>query len=68
MSTPGVIRVPSDPMGDKLDELADIAEYWKRHRSRGYVPMAIRAALLMLCDEIACLQDQASLLAEGETS
>ena len=32
---PGVIFVVRDEQGMKLDELADLCEYWKRHRESG---------------------------------
>lgn len=36
----------------KLDELADLCEYWKRHRSSGRTPNSIGAALVMMAKEI----------------
>lgn len=42
-------------MAEKLDELADLSEYWKKNRDKGRNPNAIRSALIMLCDEITKL-------------
>ena len=51
----GKIEVVTDPVAEKLDDLADICEYWKRHRDKGRNPTAIRAALIMLANELAIL-------------
>lgn len=47
------LEVVHDHVGEKLDEMADLCEHWKRHRERGRNPTAIRAALLMLAQECA---------------
>lgn len=47
-------RVPDD-ISEKLDELANLCEHWKRHRERGRTPRAIRSGLLMLAQECAAL-------------
>ena len=44
-----------DEIANKLDELADICEYWKRQRERGRNPNAIRNALVMLSQEVSAL-------------
>lgn len=44
-----------DTIIEKLDELADIAEIWKRNRDKGRKPSSIRAALVMLSCEISAL-------------
>ena len=65
------IEVVHDYVAEKLDEMADLCEHWKRHRERGRNPSAIRAALLMLAQECAALTTpytptvHRSLLAEG---
>lgn len=41
-----------DEIAEKLDEMADICEYWKKNRAKGYKPSAIRNALLYLVSEI----------------
>ena len=53
---PGEFILVRDLIAEKLDELADIGEYWKRNREKDYTPNAIRAAMLMLIDEIKLLQ------------
>ena len=51
----GMIVVVEDRIADKLDEMADICEYWKRRRERGRNPNAIRQALVMLSQEVAAM-------------
>ena len=46
------IEIHKDEVADKLDEMADLCEYWKRNRDNGRTPGAIRAALLMLAGEV----------------
>lgn len=45
-------EVPADPIADKLDELAALAQHWTRNRDRGYTPSGIRAAMLQLAHEL----------------
>ena len=52
----GRVEVVRDDVAEKLDEMADLCEYWKRNRDRGYHPNAIRAALIMLAEEELRLQ------------
>lgn len=52
---PGPLVVVTDPVAEKLDELADMAEVWKRHRSKSHTPAVTRIALLMLMGEIYTL-------------
>jgi Cft2 family RNA processing exonuclease len=35
-----------------LDELAEIAKYWKKHREQGNMPSAIKEALLQVIQDI----------------
>lgn len=54
-----------DVTAEKLDELAHLAEYWKKNRERGISPGGIRAAMLMLSQEIVTsAQLEASELSE----
>jgi len=57
---PPKIEVVKDVIAEKLDELSDIGEYWKKNREKGRKPNAIRAAMLMLINEIKLLVDQES--------
>lgn len=52
---PGKVEVHRDLIAEKLDEMADISEYWKKNRDKGRNPNAIRAAMLMLCEECIAL-------------
>ena len=38
---------------DKLDELADLCECWKRHRTEGNTPKIIRTAIVSVIGELA---------------
>lgn len=42
-----------DDFIERLDDLSDLCEYWKRNRKRGRPANAIRTALLAMCHEIA---------------
>jgi hypothetical protein len=50
-------QIVRDNTAAKLDELADLCEYWKRWRERGATPTAIRAALVMVVREIAAMEE-----------
>lgn len=45
-----------DPIAEKLDEIADMAEWWRKHRDKGRMPSGIRAGMMVLCEEIAVLK------------
>lgn len=49
------MEILHDPIAEKLDEMADLCEHWKRHRANGRNPIAVRAALLMLAQECTAL-------------
>lgn len=42
----------TDPLTDRLDELADVAKHWQRNREKGRTPQAIHAAMIQLAGEI----------------
>jgi hypothetical protein len=44
-------EVHRDLIAERLDEMADLCEHWKKNRERGRMPNAIRAALMMLAEE-----------------
>jgi hypothetical protein len=48
-----VVCLQSDPVGEKLDELAELAQLWKAARQSGRQTDSIRAGLL---DAIAAIQ------------
>lgn len=52
----GEIKVFKDEVAEKLDELADVCEYWKKNRDKGRNPNGIRAALLYLVSEIEMMR------------
>ena len=54
----GTIKIHTDFVADKLDELSYLCEYWKCRRERGITPGSIRAALLMIVTEVYLLQPQ----------
>jgi hypothetical protein len=45
-------EVQADPVADKIDEIADIGEMWKRNRDKGRNPKAIRTAMIIAIDEL----------------
>ena len=49
------VQIQNDRIAEKLDEMADLCEYWKKHRSKGRNPDAIRGALVYLSQEVAAL-------------
>ena len=49
------IEIVKDHLSEKLDELADLAEYWKKWRCRGGNPHGIRRAMIMLSTEVSSL-------------
>lgn len=51
------IAIRHDTIAEKLDELSDLCEYWKRQRDKGRMPQAIRHALLMMANEITILSE-----------
>ena len=44
-----------DTIAEKLDEISDLSEHWKRNRENGRNPNAIRAAMLMLAHEVTAI-------------
>lgn len=54
----GMIELVKDNIGEKLDELADLAEYWKKQRNEGKSPTGVRQAMLMVINEIQLYQQQ----------
>jgi hypothetical protein len=46
------IRVHKDKIAEKLDEMADLCEFWRKNREKGRNPNGIRHALIMLSNEI----------------
>jgi len=53
---PGKMELVSDPVAEKLDEMADLSEVWRRSRDKMRPAGSIRAAMLMLADEITILK------------
>ena len=52
---PAGIEIRRDFVAEKLDEMADVCEHWKRNREKGRQPNAIRYALLTLAEEVITL-------------
>lgn len=51
----GKLIVVKDEVAEKLDELSDLAKYWKKHRDAGRTPSGIRAGMLASIEEINLL-------------
>jgi len=49
------IEFVTDPIAEQLDELSDLAEYWKKNREKGRMPPVIRHAMLIMCEDIVKL-------------
>lgn len=52
----GKIEVVRDHIVEKLDELADLFECWKRRRDKGQTPEAVRTAILLTVDELESIR------------
>lgn len=50
-----MIEIHRDTIAEKLDEMADLSEHWKRNRDKGRNPNAIRTAMMMLAHEVTLL-------------
>lgn len=49
------VEILKDEVAEKLDELADLSEYWKKHREEGITPNAMRVGMLTSIKEIMFL-------------
>jgi len=47
------VEIHTDVIALKLDEMADLAEYWKKNRDKGIMPAGIRAGMIHLAKDIA---------------
>lgn len=63
----GEIKVHRDTIAEKLDEVADLSECWKKNRDKGHAPSGIRFGLLHLVAEIDFLVKQESDLLMSDT-
>lgn len=41
-----------DSITEKLDELADLCEVWKKYRDQGKTPRSLNCALISVCKDI----------------
>ena len=56
MTEENAIVVVHDDISNRLDEMADLCEHWKKWRQNTkYTPTAIRSALVMLSGEVSAL-------------
>jgi hypothetical protein len=55
------IIVMKDDIAEKLDEMADLCEIWKRNRNKGHEPNAIRKALMMVANEVVVMESIQSI-------
>lgn len=49
------IKIYKDEIAEKLDELSDLSEYWKKNREKGRTPNGVRVGMLALVQEINML-------------
>ncbi|NQY62648.1 MAG: hypothetical protein HRT38_02805 [Alteromonadaceae bacterium] len=54
---PGEIGLYRDPIEEKLAELADLAQLWRKHDDLGRIPSAIRVGMLSAVRDIQTLMD-----------
>jgi len=59
-SQPGKFEILKDPIMENLDEIANLAECWKRSCDQGLNPASTRAALIMLIKETAEIANKES--------
>ena len=51
------IQIEHDEIAERLDELADLASIWNKHRQAGRTPSATRQAMIMVIKEISFYQE-----------
>lgn len=51
----GELQPVKDEIAEKLDELADLSEHWKKNREKGIHPQAIRSALIQIIQHVEFL-------------
>lgn len=51
------VEIKTDPVAERLDEMADLSECWKKNRDKGRMPSAVRQALIYLCREVCVVED-----------
>jgi len=49
------VQIVNDEIAEKIDELADLCDVWKKSRSLGLSPKHNRAAIVMTAQDIAAL-------------
>jgi len=52
------LKIHRDTIAEKLDQMADLAERWKRNRDKGRASNAIRSAMMMLAREVTMIAHQ----------
>jgi len=49
----GEIKIVTDEIAERLDELADLGEIWNKHRKAKRMPHAVRQAMISASGEIS---------------
>lgn len=57
MSEQDQIVIINDAVAETLDDMAALADYWKRNRENGRTPNSIRNAMVLVCREVVSLND-----------
>lgn len=60
----GEMVIVTDEIANRLDELADMAEWWRKHRANKRNPSGIRGGMLILCEEITVMAKNGTGLSE----
>jgi len=50
-------EVVTDLLAERLDEIADLGEVWKKNRARGHNPVITRGAMLAAARELVAMAD-----------
>ena len=51
-----MIYTPPDPITERLDEMSDLFDHWKKWRAKNHTPAGIRTALVILAEEIVAMK------------
>lgn len=52
------LKTHHDEIVEKLDELADLSEHWRRNRDKGHNLKAIRTAMVLLANDVTMIARQ----------
>lgn len=53
----GEIKIVTDQIAERLDELVDLGEIWNKHRKAKRMPRGVRQAMITVSREICFMDD-----------